>query len=662
MDLEEAKGHTTGLLEAAKTPAANVQNHSKENGTSVLDRLREKAHKIDNYIGNAAARATSNTKGRDGGAGNRPTRLASRSDGRRTDHAIDRLCALGFSVVAVRHALQVCSGRVEDAGAWLLDDANSEQIIQAEVAAREVEPLRVGSIVRIHGLRGATHLNGIQVTLRKWDDESERWVLQLPDGSVKAIRPKNLDHPGALGRQGGDRTSLQRQLAELIGDRSPGVAQFLDALTEEELLEVIASLTLDQRGKAAAKRVDASVGSSGISEAEAEAEEEARRVRGPRVDEAEADAEARSERSSRADAEAVKQQSLAAECTELEQQLRESAERIATEESAQQRRAEEFEVRERVLSESQERWHAEAEAEASQVRALECDPRGSAEVPRQEVSVAESLADQRAEIERLQSKAQCALRELAERQEAALRVADERELRLLEAEEEQLHIRRALAQEHQRLERERKKVFMLQRSLIENANSAAAASSARGASGSGADGRFEMALDDSDAEGGRPRRHEPVSRKMSKGRAPTTPSDVAAVAALATAGATDAVGADGASAEDEEDDTECGGDPIGQVGDEHEEGEEVWDLDWSNLKGTPGEASTVERGFGPARRLEPEHGVATSSEAVKTVLHVNAADNGEVPSSGFAPPSRQSAAAMTPEDAKLPTEVAADAG
>eukprot|EP00927_Polykrikos_kofoidii_P082724 TRINITY_DN8299_c0_g2_i1.p1 TRINITY_DN8299_c0_g2~~TRINITY_DN8299_c0_g2_i1.p1 ORF type:complete len:521 (-),score=125.65 TRINITY_DN8299_c0_g2_i1:118-1680(-) len=520
MDLKEAKGRATGLLKTAKTRAANVRNHSKEYGASVFDRLKDKAQKIDNYIGTAAARATSNTRGRDGGAGNRPSQMGGssvpsrwvgRPEGRRLDDAVDRLCALGFSVVAVRHALQVCSGRVEDAAAWLVDDVNAEQIIKAEVAAREVEPLRVGESMRIHGLRGAMHLNGVQVTLRKWDKESERWVVQLPDGSAKAIRPKNLEHLGVLGRQG-ERASLQRQLSELIGDRNPGAAQCLDALTEEELLEAIASLTLDQGDKGAAKP-----------EAQAKAQ-----------------------------AEAAKQQSLAAEYAELERQLRESAERIAIQESKQQLRAEEL--------------------------------------------------------------------------EAAKRLADEREVRLLEAEEEQLRFGDALAQEHERLELERKKVFMLQRSLIENASCAAAGGGASGAGGGGADGRFEMALDDSDAEG-----------------------------------AADAVAANGVAAEEEEDDTECGGDAVEQDRDEHEAAE-VWDLDWSTLDGAVGEASTVEVVRAPTRRPEPVQAEAKSPEVVETVLDANDADTGEVPSVGFAPPSRQSAAAMAPERSTAPTELVADAG
>lgn len=56
--------------------------------------------------------------------------------------------------------------------------------------------LAPGSKVRLDGLVGARHLNGLSGLLHHFDDLTSRWHVELPSGETKAIRPENLDVPG----------------------------------------------------------------------------------------------------------------------------------------------------------------------------------------------------------------------------------------------------------------------------------------------------------------------------------------------------------------------------------------------------------------------------------------------------------------------------------
>jgi len=109
---------------------------------------------------------------------------------------VEQLCTLGFSPPTAKHALARTDGKVEVAGSWLLDDANSDEIYAVEVQALNdavVEPLCAGCVARIGGLRNNVAFNGSTVLLREWNADRHRWLVQLPSGELKFIRAENLD-------------------------------------------------------------------------------------------------------------------------------------------------------------------------------------------------------------------------------------------------------------------------------------------------------------------------------------------------------------------------------------------------------------------------------------------------------------------------------------
>jgi len=52
--------------------------------------------------------------------------------------------------------------------------------------------LRPGIAAAIHGLKGAPELNGQTATLKEWDADKARWVIQLPGGALKNVKAENL--------------------------------------------------------------------------------------------------------------------------------------------------------------------------------------------------------------------------------------------------------------------------------------------------------------------------------------------------------------------------------------------------------------------------------------------------------------------------------------
>lgn len=98
--------------------------------------------------------------------------------------------------------------------------------------------LVVGGRAVIQGLRSAFQMNGLVVKLQRWDEATQRWIVSLPDASVKSIRPQNLA-PEAAEAPGLDRAELQLLARQMLcGDAS----EVLDQMTSAELLELIHSL------------------------------------------------------------------------------------------------------------------------------------------------------------------------------------------------------------------------------------------------------------------------------------------------------------------------------------------------------------------------------------------------------------------------------------
>lgn len=52
--------------------------------------------------------------------------------------------------------------------------------------------LRKGSGVRLGGLKGAAHLNGMAGVCGDWDDAAGRWIVRLENGEQKSLKPENL--------------------------------------------------------------------------------------------------------------------------------------------------------------------------------------------------------------------------------------------------------------------------------------------------------------------------------------------------------------------------------------------------------------------------------------------------------------------------------------
>lgn len=58
----------------------------------------------------------------------------------------------------------------------------------------EVRNLCSGATVRLHGLKGASHLNGEVGICGEWDDAANRWIVRLSGaGELKSLRPENLE-------------------------------------------------------------------------------------------------------------------------------------------------------------------------------------------------------------------------------------------------------------------------------------------------------------------------------------------------------------------------------------------------------------------------------------------------------------------------------------
>lgn len=301
---------------------------------------------------------------------------------------IERLCcALNFSPAAARHALRRCGGSIQDAGIWLLEEANAAELQALEMSARQAGRLQPGCTARLCGLKGPANLNGAFVTLLRFEEDAQRWIVQMADGSHKAIRRKNLDlvagvtssaatsigrsAPGAgVGRPAAPTAApaaaacatlpsqmteeeLRLRLLEILGTTSSETAAALEALSGEELIETIASLvdgvSVNTEAGLPEARLPESLSLPRATNCPATAG--APRPWAP-LSEEPAPVLLRAEEAEIAALEAA----LQAVRQRDEQRLRET---------------ELFEAREAELLGEQRRWRAEAEAKAAQIRALE---------------------------------------------------------------------------------------------------------------------------------------------------------------------------------------------------------------------------------------------------------------------------------------------------
>lgn len=392
---------------------------------------------------------------------------------------VRQLTDLGFSEVAARHALRACDGHLDLAGQWLLDEGNADEVLAAEVAAQEAgshrsvprtsesPALAVGGRARVSGLQNAAALNGAEVLLQKWDEASRRWIVSMPDGTVKSIRPQNLDPlyanqftaraPDAAEDHcdaDGERSYLDREELKTLartmlesttvpGGQPSATDEVLDALSESDLLELIDGLSRDpSRTGSTCTQADEPMATEAQSPSQ-----EMPAVRPDAVD-------------------------TARKLVELEHEEA----RLKSLAKAQAEKAEELEAREAALREAEselERRRLEKSEQSAQpeaalpMRVPFVVPKESVEEP-SPTSIA--LEAERADLQRLREEVEAAAKDLELRQEAAQRSAEERELQLLEEESAQMKLASSLKDEEARLRLQRRSLGMLQQAILKAAD------------------------------------------------------------------------------------------------------------------------------------------------------------------------------------------------
>merc|ERR1712050_410802 len=75
--------------------------------------------------------------------------------------------------------------------------------------------LRVGSRVRIHGLRSAVELNDSHGTCEHWEAVEGRWKVRLSNGDLKAVLPENLQVARIDSASACQPEDVARQVAEI---------------------------------------------------------------------------------------------------------------------------------------------------------------------------------------------------------------------------------------------------------------------------------------------------------------------------------------------------------------------------------------------------------------------------------------------------------------
>jgi len=347
------------------------------------------------------------------------------------------LCKLGFSAAACQRALEQCHGHMEEAGSWLVDPANADEISAAEKRAASSMDVAAGLLApgcaaRITGLKGAAHFNGTLVALLAWDEESSRWLVEMPDSSKKALRARNLERrgghasiPTALGAQ------VQAKGATSV---HPGQATGAnDAAANRSDLELRSHACRILSTKMQLPETEIQELLSGMSRVEIH-----ELLEDCSVDDQGA--------------------SVAAEATERTGEL--------------QRRCQDDQVNEGQSLIAQEVGSGKVEPKAS-VPIVNEQPEISAMdvVPIVNEQPEISAMDvQREELQRLKDEAERATQELHKQREQVKRAAEDRELQLLEQEGEQLRAMDALNAEREHLDRQKRTALILQEGALRLVN------------------------------------------------------------------------------------------------------------------------------------------------------------------------------------------------
>jgi|EP00927_Polykrikos_kofoidii_P070854 RNA recognition motif-containing protein len=105
--------------------------------------------------------------------------------------SIDTLKKQHAELLAENERLRADKLAAERAQSELLQTAWWPWSQMAEHAQHNME-IQPGAIVSFHGLKQDVGINGMCGMVDRWHEESERWVVQLPNGHEKITKPENL--------------------------------------------------------------------------------------------------------------------------------------------------------------------------------------------------------------------------------------------------------------------------------------------------------------------------------------------------------------------------------------------------------------------------------------------------------------------------------------
>eukprot|EP00746_Dinoflagellata_sp_MGD_P078208 gnl/MRDRNA2_/MRDRNA2_31294_c0_seq1.p1 gnl/MRDRNA2_/MRDRNA2_31294_c0~~gnl/MRDRNA2_/MRDRNA2_31294_c0_seq1.p1 ORF type:complete len:388 (+),score=68.74 gnl/MRDRNA2_/MRDRNA2_31294_c0_seq1:71-1234(+) len=82
-------------------------------------------------------------------------------------------------------------------------------------------PVTAGCIVRISGLKDASHLNNTEATAVSWDGKKARWKVKLQSGELRLLKPENMRSTGRKETQDEDFKFLNSFEMEIDGELPP---------------------------------------------------------------------------------------------------------------------------------------------------------------------------------------------------------------------------------------------------------------------------------------------------------------------------------------------------------------------------------------------------------------------------------------------------------